>query len=187
MKPAIIVIDVQNEYFAPHGKWVLPEGEPALARINALLAAARAQQTPILHMRHEELGATEGVFVPGSLGADLYPGLEVRPEEPQIVKHFPGSFTQTPLESYLRQAQADTVVICGYMTQMCCDTTTRQASERDYHILFAADGTAARALKLNGRPISHQQVQETTLANMTQFADVLSVDQIIERLQTKTE
>lgn len=41
MKPALLVIDVQNEYFAPHGKWVLPEGEKALDQIQALLNEAR--------------------------------------------------------------------------------------------------------------------------------------------------
>jgi nicotinamidase-related amidase len=183
MKPAVIAIDIQNEYFAPHGKWILPEGEAALARINALLASAREIGVPIFHLQHEELGATSGVFVPGSVGVETYPGLEVLPSETRITKHFPGSFTQTPLEANIRHVEADTVVICGFMTQLCCDTTTRQADERGYRALFAADGTAARALTMEGRTIPHQTVQETTLAVMTQFAQVLSIDQIVERLR----
>jgi nicotinamidase-related amidase len=183
MKPVVVAIDIQNEYFDPHGKWVLPEGPTSLERINALLAAARELAVPVIYLRHEELGATSGVFVPGTPGVEMYPGLHMEAEEPCLTKHFPGSFTQTPLAAHLRHLDADALVICGYMTQLCCDTTTRQAEERGFRVLFAADGTASRSLKLNDRTISHAVVQETTLAVMTQFAEVLGVDQIKERLQ----
>jgi nicotinamidase-related amidase len=182
MKPVVVAIDIQNEYFAPHGHWILPEGPASLDHINGLLAAARAVKVPIIYLRHEELGATGGVFVPGSLGVEMYPGLHMEAEEPCLTKHFPGAFTQTPLAAHLRRLEADTLVICGYMTQLCCDTTTRQADERGFQVLFAADGTASRSLKLEGRTIHHEVIQETTLAVMTQFAEVLGVDQIKERL-----
>jgi nicotinamidase-related amidase len=182
MKPVVVAIDIQNEYFAPHGKWVLPEGPASLERINELLATARDTKVPVIYLRHEELGATSGVFVPGSLGVQMYPGLQMGAEETCLTKHFPGSFTQTPLAAHLRHLDADTLVVCGYMTQLCCDTTTRQAEERGFRVLFAADGTASRSLKLDGRAIPHTAVQETTLAVMTQFAEVLGIDQIKERL-----
>jgi nicotinamidase-related amidase len=183
MKPAIVVIDVQNEYFAPHGKWVLPEGEPALAHINELLMAARTVDVPVIAVRHEEADAKSGIFVSGSIGAQIHPELRLLPADIQITKRFPGSFTDTSLETELQQRGIDTLVICGYMTQLCCDTTTRQADERGYKAWFTADGTAARSLKRDGVTISYQQVQETTLAIMTQFARVMATEQIIQKLQ----
>jgi nicotinamidase-related amidase len=182
MKPGLLVIDVQNEYFAPYGKWVLPEGERALERIQALLTAARGAGVPVLHVVHEGLDPHAAVFQVGSEGVRMHPAMEVRPGELVIKKHFPGAFTQTPLEAYLRRAGVDTVMICGYMTQMCCDTTTRQARERGFDVLFAADATAARDLKgVDGQIVPHATIQQATLAAMGQFAQVLPVETIIAR------
>lgn len=183
MKPALLIIDVQNEYFAPHGQWALPDGERALERIQALLAAARATATPVIHIRHERLGATTGVFVPGSVGAQPHAGIEPAPGETRLLKHFPGAFTQTALEAHLKAAGADTVIVSGYQTHLCCDTTTRQASERGYKALFAADATATRDLTANGRVVPHTVIHEATLAAMGDFATVLPAEDIIARLR----
>jgi nicotinamidase-related amidase len=134
-------------------------------------------------VRHEGADAKSGVFVPGSVGAQIHPELLLRPADIHITKRFPGSFTDTTLAAQLHQRGIDTLIICGYMTQLCCDTTTRQADERGYKVWFTADGTAARSLKRDGVTVSHQQVQETTLAIMTQFAQVLSAEQIVHKLQ----
>ncbi|GAC1370258.1 MAG: cysteine hydrolase family protein [Ktedonobacteraceae bacterium] len=184
MRPALLVIDVQNEYFAPHGKWVIPEGEEVLARIQELLAAFRAANSPVFHIMHEALDPASPVFRRGSAGAELHPAIETLPGEQKIVKHFPGSFAYTPLEIYLRRAGIDTLVISGYMTHLCCDTTTRQASERNFTTLFAADATGTRDLNLHGHQVSYRAIQESTLAIMNHFATVLTTQEIISRLQT---
>ncbi len=182
MKPAVLVIDVQNEYFAPHGKWVLPDGERALVQIQRLLGAARQEGIPVYHITHEALSSASPVFRPGSVNVEMYPEIEIGEGERRIVKHFPGSFRETPLEAYLRQDGVDTVVISGYMTQMCCDTTTRQARERGLDVLFSTDATAARDLSLNGEVVPHTRIHETTLAVMTQFASVLPTEKILAAL-----
>jgi nicotinamidase-related amidase len=182
MTPALLVIDVQNEYFAPHGQWALPEGERALIQIQALLAAARDTGTPVIYVTHERLGATSGVFVPGSIGAQMHPAIDVRPGEAVLRKHFPGAFTQTPLEAHLRHAGADTIIVSGFMTHLCCDTTSRQASERGYPVLFASDATATRDLTVNGVTVSHASIQQSELAVMTNFATVLTAEEIARRL-----
>lgn len=184
MKPALLVIDVQNEYFAPDGIWPLPDAEAALANIQRLIAAARASGVPVVHITHESLDPRGPVFKPGSRNIEIRESITVLPGERHIVKHFPGAFTQTPLEAYLRQAGVDTVIVAGYMTHLCCDTTTRQAKERFFSVLFAADATATRDLKLNGETVPHTQVHETTLAVMTNFASVLPSAGIVEQLAT---
>ena len=185
MKPALLVIDAQQEYFAPHGKWVLPDGEQALAQIHRLIGAAREAGAPVFYITHESLGAHPAVFRRGSVGVELHPSLRPAESERIVNKHFPNAFAQTPLEAYLREAGADTIIVSGYMTQMCCDTTTRAARERDLSVLFASDATAARALTLNGETVPHDRIHQTTLAVMTQFAEVLPTDAIIARLQER--
>lgn len=182
MKQALLVIDVQNEYFAPHGRWVLPEGERALERIQALLAGAREAEVPVFHIVHVALDPQSPVFRPGSDGARMHPAIEARPGERVITKHVPGSFFQTPLEMYLRQAGVEGVVICGFMTHLCCDTTTRQARERGFAVTFAADATATRDLSRDGVTVPYQVVQDTTLAVMTQFAAVKDTSTILATL-----
>jgi nicotinamidase-related amidase len=183
MTPALVIIDVQNEYFAPEGLWALPDAEAALAHIQELLAAARDARLPVFHVVHENLDPQGPVFRPGSRNVEMRAGLDVRTGEQRILKHYPGAFTQTPLEAYLRRAGADTLIICGFMTHMCCDTTTRQASERGYSVWFASDATATRDLKLGDKVIPHQTIHESTLAVMTRFATVLSTDEILARLR----
>jgi nicotinamidase-related amidase len=90
----------------------------------------------------------------------------VRPGEHRLVKHFPGSFTQTALEAYLREEGVDAVIIAGFQTQLWCDTTTRQARERGFGVIFASDATAARDQRLGDRVIPHAEIHERTLAVM---------------------
>ncbi|HET8910986.1 MAG TPA: cysteine hydrolase family protein [Ktedonobacteraceae bacterium] len=183
MKPALIVIDVQNEYFAPYGKWVIPEGEVAFAQIQTLLDTFRKWNLPVIHIRHESLDPEAAVFRPGSVGAEMIESLQVFPGEPTIVKHFPGSFTQTDLEARLRHLGADTLVVSGYMTHMCCDSTTRQADERGYTTFFAEDATATRDLKHGETVVPYQTIQQATLAIMTRFAKVLPTRQILAKIE----
>lgn len=187
MKAALLVIDAQQEYFAPHGKWVLPDGERALEQIHRLIAAAREAHLPVYFITHESLEKHSSVFRKGSVGVELHPSLHPNPDEPVINKHFPNSFAQTPLEAHLRQAGVDTIIISGYMTQMCCDTTSRAADERQFDVLFASDATAARELTRDGETIPHERIHQTTLTVMTQFATVLTTDQIISRIQAPSE
>ncbi len=183
MKPALLVIDAQQEYFAPHGKWVLPDGERALERIHALIAAARAADIPVFYITHESLDNDSPVFRKGSAGVALHPSLAPAPGETVVIKHFPNSFAQTSLEAYLRQAGVDTIIVSGYMTHLCCDTTTRAAEEHAFGVLFAGDATAARDLTLNGVTFSHDHIHKATLAVMTEFASVMTAEEIIARLR----
>lgn len=182
MKPGLVIIDVQHEYFAPEGRWPLPDAPKALARIQELLGAAREAGIPVFHVTHEGLDPNAPVFRAGSPGARMHEAISILPGEQHITKHFPGSFTQTPLEAYLRRAGIDTLIVCGFMTHLCCDTTTRQASERGLSVLFTSDATATRDLALRGETVPHQRVHETTLAVMTNFATVLTTEEIRERV-----
>jgi nicotinamidase-related amidase len=107
------------------------------------------------------------------------PDVAPRHIEPVVTKHAPGAFTDTELRAVLTQQAARTVVIAGFMTHMCCDTTARQARARGMHVIFLTDGTATRNLTLGDRTIDRADVQAATLAaqadGFSQLADVATV------------
>ncbi len=113
----------------------------------------------------------------------MHPGIEVAEGESVLKKHLLGAFTGTPLEAYLRRAGADTLVVTGFQKQHCCDTTTRQARERGFAVLFTSDATATRDLLLRGEIVSAADVQRATLAAMTGFADIVTSREAAQALR----
>jgi nicotinamidase-related amidase len=169
-RTALLVIDAQQEYFAPLGKLVLPDGPPAVARIHDLLGWARTHGVPVVHVVHESRRPNPATFAPGSPTLEIHPAARPVEGEPVITKHLPGSFTNTGLEAYLRQHGIEQVIVTGFMTQMCCDTTARQAAHRGFKVLMPADAMAALPLTApDGTPIPHEQVHRTHLASLHGF------------------
>jgi nicotinamidase-related amidase len=162
-RAGLVLIGVQREYFAEGGPLRVPDGPVVLARLRQLVEAAREAHFPIIHVHHEE---ARGAPVFAADGPGVEPMSEVAPQglEPVIVKHAPGSFTNTELSAVLGQFDVRRLVIGGFMTHMCCDTTARQAVEYGLEVFFLTDGTATRDLALRGRVVQHDDVQAATLA-----------------------
>jgi nicotinamidase-related amidase len=166
-KSALLVIDAQQEYFAPTGKLVLPDGPAAVERIAAMLAWARAAGVPVVHVTHESGRPNPTTFVPGSPALEIHPAARPTPGEPIVTKRLPGSFTNTGLEEDLRRRGVEQVIITGFMTQMCCDTTAREAAHRGFKVLMVADAMAAMAVKgPDGILVPHDQVHRTHLGSL---------------------
>jgi nicotinamidase-related amidase len=169
-KAALIVIDAQQEYFAPIGKVVLPEGPPAVRKIAEALAWARAEKLPVIHVVHESRRPNATTFAPGSPALEIHPDARPAPGEPVVQKHLPGSFTGTPLEELLRAQGIERVLIAGFMTQMCVDTTARQAAHLGFQVTVLSDATAAMAVKgPEGETIPAEQVHRTHLGSLSGF------------------
>jgi nicotinamidase-related amidase len=177
---ALIVIDAQLEYFAPLGKVVLPGGPQAVARIARALQWARGRGVPVWHVVHESQRPGATTFAPGSPTLAVHP--EARPEagEPVVTKHLPGSFTGTALESALRGRGVERVVIAGFMTQMCVDTTTRQAAHRGFKVTVLSDATAAMSVKSpDGETIPADHVHRVHLGSLNGFlAEIARTDDL---------
>jgi nicotinamidase-related amidase len=88
--------------------------------------AASACDISVVVVQHTFPQPDKPFFRRGTPAWELHPEVQGRPHDLLIEKNFPGSFTDTILESWLRRQDIDTVVISGYMTHMCCDTTARQ-------------------------------------------------------------
>jgi nicotinamidase-related amidase len=183
-KRALIVIDVQGEYFE---RGALPISDPptetSLVNIGRAMDGAVAHGVPVIVVRHGSMEADATSFVPGSEGWQLHPEIERRARDHLIEKELPGSFTGTSLGDVLDGAGIDTLSITGYMTHMCVDTTARQAAHRGMAVEILYDATGTLSLENSGGSASGEELHRATLVAQGQFfADVLSTDEWLDRV-----
>jgi nicotinamidase-related amidase len=151
MADALVVIDIQNEYF-PGGAIPLPDAEGAAGRAAEAIAAARAAGLKVLHVRHEEPDSDQW-FVPGSQGAKTHSLVAPADGELVVVKNHPNSFLETDLGERLARLGANRVAFCGMMTSMCVDATVRAAADQGLDAVLVDDACAAPDLEHRGRTI----------------------------------
>ena len=141
MTTALIVIDVQNEYVTGNLPIAFPPVDGSLKTISAAIDAANAAGVTVALVRHTESDPDGGIFVAESDNWQLHESVSSRPHNVIIDKQLPGSFTGTGLQAWLEQNDVDHVVIAGYMTHMCIDTTTRQAMHLGLGVTVLEDAT----------------------------------------------
>ena len=180
-KRALLVIDVQNEYFS--GK--LPVSYPAgsLANVLSAIDSARSHGVPVVAIQHAAPQPDSAVFRKGSKEWELHPEIAARQHDVLIPKSLPGSFTGTQLEPWLREHGIETVVISGYMTQMCCDTTARQAMHRGFHVEFLSDATGTLDIQNEAGKVSGEELHRAILVTQQmRFSEVLPTSEWVKRL-----
>lgn len=179
MKQALLVIDVQNDYF-PGGKMELDRPQAALARINQLETHFQQHDWPIIYIQHIKHERSAAFFEAGTVGVELHAGLQRQSNAIVIEKHFPNSFYRTNLAALLYELGAEQIVICGMMTQMCVDSTTRAGSELQFHPIVISDATAAKKLDFDGQTVEASAVQTAFLASLSNFAQISSATVFLE-------
>ncbi len=180
-KRALLAIDIQNEYFT--GK--LPVTYPAGSLTNILCAmdAAHAHGVPVVAIQHAAPQPDSAVFRKGSKEWELHPDIAARSPDVLIHKSLPGSFTGTQLEAWLRERGVETVVISGYMTQMCCDTTARQAMHLGFAVEFLSDATGTLNIENEAGVVSGEELHRAILVTQQmRFSEVLPTSEWIKRL-----
>lgn len=179
MKRVLLVIDVQNEYFTGAKPVTHPAG--SFENILRAMDEANAQGIPVLLVRHGSRREGAQTFVPGSDGWQLHPDVAAKPHTGIVDKALPGSFTGTGLDDTLRGMGADTVVITGYMTQMCCDTTARQAMHLGYAVEFLSDATGTLAFANGAGSVTAEELHRAALVTQAiAFSRVMSTAQWID-------
>lgn len=179
MKPALVLIDLQNDYF-PGGRLELVGMEPATARAQTMLLAFRNTGLPIFHVQHVALGPEATFFLPETQGVEIHASLQPLPPEPVIQKHFPNSFRQTALLETLCRAGIEDLVICGAMTHMCIDATTRAAFDYGLNCQVIHDACATRNLVFEGLEVPAAQVHAAFMAALrAPYAQVLSLQDFL--------
>ena len=182
MTTALILVDIQNDYF-PGGKNELEGPIEASLRARQLLDHFRQAHLPPVHIQHVAIRPGAKTFLPGTSGVEIHEN--VRPLEGECVfqKHYTNSFRDTPLLDHLKHEGVTRVVVCGMMTHMCVDATTRAAFDFGFECWVASDACATKALTFGGQTIPAQHVHGSFLAALgASYGKVLSVEQIIEQL-----
>lgn len=182
MSRALLVIDVQNEYFTGALPITHPVGH--LERILGVMDAA-AGRVPTVVVQHH-ITDDKPFFRKGTPEWALHPEVAARPRDLLIEKSLPGSFTNTPLEEWLRRRGIDTVTIAGYMTHMCCDTTARQAVHRGFTVEFLSDATGTLPLSNSAGQVTAEELQRAILcAQQMLLSEVLPSSEWIGRLEAE--
>ncbi len=185
MKTGLLLVDIQNDYF-PGGKMELAGMTEAALKARELLELFRKLHLPTYHIQH--VAAREGApfFIPHTPGVELHEGIRPLPGETVIQKHFPNSFRETSLLESLQAAGVEEVVICGAMSHMCIDATTRAAADYGFRCLVVHDACATRDLRFEDRLIPAEQVHGAFMAALSPlYARVLSLAEFIQVLELR--
>jgi len=178
MNKALIVIDMQNDYF-PSGKMALQGIEEALQNTNDLIRFSRKQGCKIFFIQHIALNDGATFFVPDTPGVELHEELDIQ-EDTIIQKHYPNSFRETDLKAALDREDIHDLIICGAMTHMCIDTTVRAGFDLGYDITLAYDACATKDLQFGETTISAHDVHYSFVSAMgSAFCDVKRTEEVV--------
>ena len=162
MKEALLIIDVQNDYF-PGGANELSHPLEAEMRIRELIAESRVCGRPVIYIQHFN-PPDDTFFLEGTFGAEISDRIKPTDNDKIIIKRYPNSFLETEPNEYLKSIGATELIVCGMMTHMCVDTTVRAAMDYGYSVKVVADACATMDLTIHGETVSADMVQKAFIA-----------------------
>lgn len=170
---ALVLIDCQNTY--TQGTMELEGVQAALLETAQLLDRARSAGIPIIHIQHSD-GPGSLYDIDGESGA-IVNSVAPRGDEPVVVKQYPNSFVQTDLDERLKAVQASNLVLAGFMTHMCVNSTARGAFNLGYAPTVVAAATATRSLAgPDGQAVSASALQAASLAALADLFAIVVPD-----------
>ena len=182
-KAVLLVVDMQYFFLDPASPTFTCGGLAILPNLKKVIQAFRQAGRPVIFSRHvhhpDGLDAGimgwwwEGMCLEGSPESEIHEEISPLPNEKVIFKHRYSAFYNTDLDTILRTLKVEDIVIAGIMTNMCCESTTRDAYYRDYRVFFLADGTGSIT----------EEMHLASLLNLAfGFAWVTDVDTMVEQL-----
>ena len=181
MKTALLLIDIQNDYF-PGGKMELVNPAEAARNARELLQCFREHGQYHVHIQHVSTREGATFLLPGDRGTDIHDSVAHFEGEPLVVKHHPNAFRETQLLDLLRQQGTERVAVTGMMTHMCVDATARAATDLGFQVIVVEDACATRDLKYGRTTIPAEHVHKAFLAALKSYGEVMSSEQVIVRL-----
>ena len=174
MPNALLLIDIQNDYF-PGGNMELVGMTRAATRAGKILAAFRQAGRPRFHVQHLAKRPDATFFRPDTVGVEIHASVRPLPGEPVIQKHFPNAFRDTGLQEALTRAGVKELTICGAMSHMCIDASTRAAFDYGFQCTVIHDACASRDLVFEGLTIPAAQVHGAFMAALSRlYARIIS-------------
>jgi nicotinamidase-related amidase len=166
----LVLIDCQNTY--TQGVMELDGVQAALDETALLLERARTAGIPVIHIQHDD-GPGSLYDIAGESGA-IAAQVAPRGGEPVIVKNYPNSFVETDLEAELKTVGASNLILAGFMTHMCVNSTARGAFNLGFAPTVVAAATATRALPgVAGASVPAETVQAASLAALSDLFAVV--------------
>jgi len=180
MKSALILIDIQNEYFQG-GKSELNQPIETANNAKAILNFFRENSLPVFHVKHIGMGNKAKAFLPDSTGAEINYLVTPNKDEKVFIKHVPNSFFETGLDKAIFDNSIEHIVVCGMMTHMCVDTTVRFASDLGLTVTLIEDACTTKDLTWKGHTIPANIVQATYMASIDgTFAQVMTTEKFLK-------
>jgi nicotinamidase-related amidase len=174
MTPALLIVDIQNEYF-PGGAHPLVGPEAAAQVASSVLARFRAEGRPVVHVQHIWDAPDAKFFRPGTPGVEINAAVAPSGDEPVVRKAYPNSFRETTLGDTLTGIGTKSLVVVGIMTSMCVDATVRAAADLGYDVTVIADGCAAPDLSFGEHTVAAADVHAAFLAALaSEYATVVT-------------
>lgn len=178
MSRALLVIDIQNDYF-PGGAYPLVEPEAAADSAARVIAHFRESGEPVIHMKHVWDAPDAEFMVPGTEGVEIHSAVEPADSEPVIEKAEPNSFLGTTLEEELHSRDVDELVVAGMMSSMCVDATVRAAADKGIGVTVVHDACAAPDLEFGGTQVPGDSVHAAFMAALGDgYAELKSADEV---------
>jgi len=166
MNKCLIVIDLQNDYF-PGGKMELVGIEDVAENTQILLTEFRKTKLPIVHIQHISIPPNAFFFLPDTDGVKISERVTPIEGEAVVLKNYPNSFRDTSLLEILRNGHVDNLVICGAMSHMCIDATTRAAFDLGFNCVVAEDACATMDLVFKNKIIKASEVHASFMAALS--------------------
>ncbi|MBI3739357.1 MAG: cysteine hydrolase [Chloroflexi bacterium] len=186
MKTALLLIDIQNDYF-PGGKMELVKPLEAAKKAYEILQCFRDHKQKTVHIQHVSLKPDATFFISGDRGTDIHDSVAHFEGEPLVQKHYPNSFRETNLLDLLKSWGTERVIITGMMSHMCVDATARAAADFGFQVIVAEDACATRDLKFGGTTIPAEHVHKAFMAALKSYGQVMTAEQVITHLAAEQD
>ena len=182
MNACLILVDLQNDYFGG-GNMELVNITQAAENAQQLLVKFRSKNLPIIHIQHISVHPGATFFLPNTKGVEINEMVSPIKGEKVLSKIYPNSFRETKLLEELKKTEKDTVVICGAMSHMCVDATTRAAFDYGFNCVVAEDACATRDLIFKGKTIKSSDVHASFMAALSApYAQVITTDETLKNM-----
>lgn len=194
-RTALVNVDMQC-CFVEGYRISVPDGPAVLGRVNHLAAACRKAGILVIHTsivyrpdgsnvgivkEFDPVSIKSGLLNKGAEGAALHPRLVVEKGDILLDKPRFGAFHMTDLELILRARGIESIIVSGLATNICCESTAREAAVRNFRVFFLSDGTATFDIG----DITAADLQRATCATLgLLFAQVLTVDEMVAKIES---